>query len=719
MKLLVQSYRTGELRLADAPAPEVSPGRLLVRTTRSVVSVGTEKAMLDLARRSLLGKAIARPDLARQVVAKVRTEGLAEAWRQTVGRLEEPVPLGYSSSGVVVEAGAGLAGWQAGDRVACSGSGVASHAEFVSVPGNFAARIPASVSDDAAAFTTLGAISLHAIRVADARLGDRVAVIGLGLLGRIAVQILKAAGCRVLGLDISPAAVEAALACGADEAAAGARGEQIEAALRFTDGSGFDAVIVFAASEGPEPIELAAAIAGNRGRVVVPGTVDLHLPRKTFFEKELSLVVSRAWGPGVFDDHYERKGVDYPAAWVPWTAQRNMEAVLELMRAGSLRVEPMITHRFPLAEGVGAYERLLGGKERFVGVLLTYPADTAAPEPTVRRTVTPAGRTGEVRAALIGAGLFARGTLIPAMKGIPGLRLRAVAATRAATAEDTARRLGLDYATTDIARILADPEIDLVFILTRHGAHAALAAQALRAGKHVFVEKPLAVNEEQLNEVAEAYTPARRCLLVGFNRRFAPATRQALARLRDVNGPKTILIRVNAGSVPQDSWVHDPVEGGGRIIGEVCHYIDLAQALSGARPVRVSAVATRAAGTGAVESDNVSVTLTMHDGSIATILYAAGGDKSYPRERIEVFGGGAVAVIENFRRMTWTRSGKSAGSGHALSGVDRGHRAEIEELVGALREGRPLAVAFEDHVLTTRASFAAVASLRSGEPVTL
>lgn len=730
MKQVIQSYRTGELELIEAPAPAPRPDAVLVRTAVSLVSVGTERYMLDLAKKSLLGKAIARPDLVRQVVNKVRTEGPAEAWRQAMGRLDDPVPLGYSSAGVVISAGERADGFAAGDRVACSGAGAASHAEIVSIPRNLLVKIPDGVGFEEAAFVTLGGIAMHGVRMAKPELGESVLVLGLGLIGQLAVQILKAAGCRVLGADPVPAKVRMALDHGAEAGVVTGQEDLAAAARSFSGGVGVDAVLIFAATESNEPVEQAATAARVRARIVVPGLVGLDIPRKSFFEKELSFVVTRAWGPGLYDENYEKKGLDYPVPFVRWTAERNLAQFLDMIAAGSVRVSHLVTHRFPIERAVETYEMILAGREPFIGVLLTYPengeagrtlrlAPAGSDTPIVRESGNAArrGPMPSTGVGLVGAGLFAKGTLLPAMKGIAGLELRGVATTSGVSGHHIARRHQLAFCTTSVDELIGSGEIDLVMILTRHGSHAGLASRALEAGKDVFVEKPLALNESQLAGLEETHRRRGGRLMVGFNRRFAPATVRALRLLEGIREPLTVTIRVNAGYVPPDSWVHDPEDGGGRIVGEVCHFVDLAQALTRSLPVSVHAETIASSGTGMVETDNVALTLRMANGSLAVILYTAGGDKGFSRERVEVFGGGAVCVIDNFRTMEWSQNGRRRRLGNPLTGVDRGYRGEMKALAECLREGRPFPVPFAEYAATTRATFAALQSLGEGRPV--
>ncbi len=717
-KQVVQFYRDGRIEILEVPVPRAARQHLLVRTVASLVSVGTEKYMLEMAKKSLVGKALARPDLVREFISRAQTEGLLEVWRQALGRLDMPVPLGYSSAGEVVAVGEGIEGFAVGDRVACAGSGFAGHAEFALVPANLCVKIPANVDWESAAFVALGGIALEAVRMARVSLGETVVVIGLGLLGQIAVQLLNAAGCHVLGMDIDPRKAEMALQHGTEAVAIDYR--QLATLCREkTGGHGADAVILLAATTSNEPLERAAELCRERGRIVATGLVGLKVPRRPFYDKELELVVSRAWGPGLYDTNYTEKGLDYPIAYARWTARRNMEEFLMQLAKGTVQVKHLITHRFPVEEAVKAYELILEGKEPYIGVLLTYPRqDDSAPQTKIllrdeTATISRA-KAKEVVVGVIGAGLFARGTLLPVLKRLQGVRLRAIATATGLSARHAAERFGFEYCTSDAGEVLHDPEIDLVFILTRHGSHAPLAAEALKAGKHVFVEKPLALTVEQLQEVIKAFQTSDRLLMVGLNRRFAPTTRWVKDRFQEIGEPLVVHCTVNAGALPPDSWVYDPEEGGGRILGEVCHFVDLIQYLTGSLPERVYAETLRSPGYH--PTDNVVITLKMKNGAVGSISYVAGGDKRYPRERVEVFGGGAVGVIENFKAASFTYRGRTKRIRHWLA-VDRGHRGEVEALMKSLSEGGPAPVAFEDYVYTTLATLAIEESLKSGTPV--
>jgi predicted dehydrogenase/threonine dehydrogenase-like Zn-dependent dehydrogenase len=727
---VIQNYKTGELSVVDVPPPALKPGCVLVRNVASLVSAGTEKHMLEMAKKSLVGKALARPDLVRQVITKAKAEGVLETYRQAMNRLDTPVPLGYSCAGIVTDVGAGVEEFVKGDRVACAGSGFASHAEIVSVPQNLCARIPEKVAFEPAAFVAMGGIALEAVRLAGVTLGEKVVVIGLGLLGQITVQLLRAAGCHVFGVDTVPAKVQMALEYGA-EAGAVLNQEDVQAAVRGFARQGADAVILMAATPSNEPLELAAEVARERARIIAAGLVGLQVPREPFFDKELELVVSRAWGPGVFDPLYVEKGVDYPYAYTRWTAKRNMEEFLAQLESRSVRVDHLITHRFSIDQASGAYELILKGKEPYIGVLLTYPQATETVtglagqrrvELEPPRPRMPKQQVERIGVGVIGAGLFATTILLPLLRRLKGVRLRGVATATGLKGNHAAKKFGFAYCTTDYRELLADSEIDLILVLTRHGSHAHFVTEALRAKKHVYVEKPLAVDRDQLQSVAKVYSEVLQAaenavepiLFVGFNRRFSPFTQWLKERFRGVKEPLTVHCTVNAEAVPADHWVHDPRQGGGRIIGEVCHFVDLIQFLTGSVPVRV--YAENLAAEVYRPSDNVVVSLKMANGAIGSITYVAGGDKAYPRERVEVFGGGAVGAIENFKRASFVQGWRSQCMRNLFS-LDRGYRGEFEALLEAIRTGKTPPVRVEDYLYTTLTTFAIEQSLQSGKPI--
>ena len=717
MKIVLQDYRSGELELVEVPcSTQVSRGHLLVKNLASLVSVGTEKSMISVAQKSLVGKALARPDWVKRVLDKIKTEGIREAYRQSMARLEMPMPLGYSSAGVVIEVGENVTGFALGDRVACAGSGYASHAEVVSVPRNLCVKVPEGLAFEQASFVALGGIALEAVRMARPEVGHRVAVIGLGLLGQLAVQILKAGGCRVLGVDLVPDKLTLAQELGADVVVNGAIDDVAAAVRGFSDGHGADSVIVMASTESNQPVEQAAEMCRERGRIVATGLVGLNIPRNLFYEKEIEFVVSRAWGPGMYDVDYEQRDVKYPLPYVRWTAQRNMATFLDLVAEGRVRVEPLITHRFPFERALDAYETIMTGRESFIGVVLQYGEDE--PERVRRIDLSPPKRLAtpkrdDIGIGLIGAGLYARGTLLPALQQVKGVRCVGVATASGTSGRHVGDKFGFEYCTTDYQELLKDEKVQAVFILTRHGSHGRLAAEALRAKKAVFVEKPLALDEKDLSEVVRAWREGSGFLMVGFNRRFAPATRYVQERLRGGTGPLVVHCRCNAGYIPPDSWVHHPQEGGGRIVGEVCHFVDLIQSLAGGLPVEV--FVALAGGSQAGLRDNIAVSLALDNGSAGSIVYVADGDKSFPREYVEVLGRGAVATIQNFKSASFTQAGRT--SRKRKLGVDRGHAGELEAFLHHLREGMPQPVPIREYVATTLATFAMEESITTGESV--
>jgi predicted dehydrogenase/threonine dehydrogenase-like Zn-dependent dehydrogenase len=736
MKQVVQYNNTGQIVLRDVPVPIVMSRALLVRTTASVVSAGTERHIVEFAKKSLLGKALARPDLVRKVVAVAKTEGVAEAYRAAASRLDIPTPMGYSSAGRVIAVGEGVQGFKTGDRVACAGSTYACHAEVISMPRTLCVPIPDGVDDESAAFVALGGISLHAARVSEAVLGETVAVIGLGLLGLLAVQILKASGCHVLGMDPNPARCQIARELGCDATAS--VGDTMQSLVaNHTSLHGCDAVIIFAATSSSQPVELAAEIARDQGRVVVPGLVGLDIPRKTFYEKELDLRISRAWGPGLYDLNYEAGKTDYPYPFVRWTAQRNMAAFLDLIAQGRVSVDRLITHRFTIEKAMEAYQLVTGGKEPYIGVLLTYPESNVTVHPSrtiwldkqkdVQRSKLNVQRSNLQPAIVgfIGAGNFARATLLPAIRRLKGVKLRGLTDISGVNARHVGEKYGFNFCTTDYHELLGDPEINAIMIATPHNSHAPLVVEALRAGKHVYVEKPLAINIEQLRQVIKTFNfslpseqnlqPSSLQLMVGFNRRFSPFTIALKDWLAFTDLPMVINCRVNAGFVPPNRWEQDPQIGGGRIIGEVCHFVDLIQYLTDADPVQVCAQTMKAAGQ-YLSQDNLVITLNMSDGSVGTITYTASGDKAFPRERVEVFRGGAGGLIDNFRSATFIYQGRKRRN-KKWFGIDRGHRAELAAFFSSFQTGSSSPVAFKSYVLATLTTFAIVESMQNSQPV--
>ena len=720
MKQVIQDFKTGAPSVTEVPAPLVRPAGVLVRTHASLVSAGTERMVVNFAEKNLLQKAKARPDLVRQVFEKIRTDGLLTAVDSVRSRMEEPLPLGYSSAGVIIAAGDDATPFQVGQPVACAGGGFATHAEVAYVPRNLAARIPDGVPFEFACFATLGAIALQGIRQGETELGYKVAVIGLGLLGQLTVQMLKAAGCQVFGVDLNPHRVALALQLGADLASGNDAAESQAAA--FTGGKGFDVVLITADTSSNEPVRLAGEIARGRATIVAVGAVGMEIPRKIFYEKELDFRLSRSYGPGRYDSEYEENGRDYPYDYVRWTEQRNLEAFLQFVADGKVNVAPLISHRFDISDAAKAYELITGKTgEPFLGVVLTYPGDAPIRHeveiaPTERRASAPGLAT--VRLGVVGAGNFAKRTLLPIVKQIEGIELAGIASAGGLTARTAADKFGFRYCTTDSARILGDPEINAVALLTRHNQHARQVIDALRAGKHVYVEKPLCLTKEELDLIVKTYesTATPPMLMVGFNRRFAPFVVELKEQLSGVTEPLMLNCRVNAGYLPPSHWTQDLAVGGGRLLGEGCHFIDLLVHLAGTSSVnQVSARALPDAGR--YSRDNFHVRIDFENGTIGTLTYVANGDKAFPKELIEVFGGGVAAQIDSYRTLVIQRHGKRIRRSARLR-QDKGWSGEWEAIVNHLTRNAPAPIPFEDLVGVAGVTLAAWQSLQVNEPVT-
>jgi predicted dehydrogenase/threonine dehydrogenase-like Zn-dependent dehydrogenase len=724
VKQLLQNMRSGETQVVEVPVPVVRPGSALVRTAASLVSAGTERMLVDFAGKSLVGKARSRPDLVRQVLDKARREGLLTTAEAAFNRLDQPMALGYSSAGTIVAAGAGLPDFRVGQRVACAGGGYAVHAEYAVVPANLLASLPDSVDFEAGAFATLGAIALHGFRLADTQLGERVAVIGLGLLGLLAVQIAAAAGCSVIGFDLDERRVELGRALGVEAAL---RQDAEQAASSFSRGHGCDAVIICADTPTSDPVELAGTIARDRGRVIAVGAVGLNIPRKIYYEKELTFLNSRSYGPGRYDPVYEEKGQDYPLGYVRWTEGRNLQAFIDLLAARRLDMRPLITHRFPIEQAPQAYELITGKTaEPYLGILLTYPETTglATREQTVQLK-TQAAQTGAATVAVInkvalgvlGAGNFASAVLLPALKSLPDVELMGIASGSGVSARNAAGKFGFSYATSDVERILADPSINTVAILTRHNLHASQALAALQAGKHTFCEKPLALTTDELDSIAQALAaPGAPLFMVGFNRRFASLSARLADSLKGRSEPLMAHYRVNAGYLPPQHWLHDEVLGGGRIIGEACHFIDYLAFLVGQAPSSVTAVALPDGGR--YHEDNAVLTFDFPDGSVGTVTYLANGNRAFPKERVEVFSAGQVAVLDDFRSLELVKDGKRSVERSRLR-QDKGHRGEWLAFTQAILSGGPAPIPYAHLIGVTRASFAALQALRGRERITI
>ncbi len=698
--------------MTDVPLPATRPGFVLVRTAASLISAGTERLTVEAAQKSLASRAIAQPALVKQLVQKARTEGVANTVDAVRAKLASGIALGYSAAGTVIEVGEGVADFRTGERVACAGVGYASHAEVLSVPKNLCIRLPEQISFDSAAFGTVGAIALQGIRLAEPTLGESIVVIGLGLIGQLTVQILRANGCHVFGIDLDEKKVELAKNSGADDGCAPEAAKR--RVLDWSRGRGADAVLIAAATSSNEPVELGGEISRQKGRVIVVGAVGLNVPRSTFYDRELTFRISKSYGPGRYDPEYEERGHDYPLAYVRWTEARNIEAFLELIAAGSVNVERLITHRFDLENSEQAY-RLITGEtnEPYIGVLLKYDTERQLETriPVVAKKSSPARA---VRIGMIGAGGYGKGVLLPLFKS-SGAELRSIATASGLSAREVAARFGFNSCVSTADEVLDDEAANLIVIATRHGTHAELAQRALQRGHHVFVEKPLALNDEQLDCVLNAAAGSPGQLMVGFNRRFSPLGIAARDFFANRQTPLSINYRVNAGRVPPGHWAQDEAEGGGRIVGEVCHFIDFAHFMTGSLTTRVFAEAVASDHANVTNADSVFISLRMADGSNASIAYLAEGDASMPKERIEIFGGGRSFVIDDFKSANEYANGQEKTT--RLRAQDKGQPNEIREVFAVVREGRPAPIALGDLATTTRATFRIRESLRTGLPV--
>ena len=722
MKQVTQHNRSGAIKVIPVPRPAVRPGFVLVRTACSVISAGTERASVTSRKSSLLDRARKNPDLVLKVLEQVRQYGLAATYRRVRGRLDASSAMGYSVAGTVVAIGAGVSHVRPDDRVACAGAGYASHAEYVLVPENLCCRMPKGVTFAEAAYTTIGSIALQGVRQTEPTLGETVVVIGLGLIGQITVQLLKANGCVVVGVDLDAEAVKLALRSGADAAVHRTRDDVKSVVHHWTGGRGADAVIITAATPSDDPVRLAGDLCRDKGRVVLVGDVGLHLPRGPYYMKELDFRLSRSYGPGRYDPSYEEQGRDYPAGYVRWTENRNMGEFLRLLGKKALDLSLLTTHRFVIDEAERAYALVAGQKggrkERFVGVLLEYPETSdRSDDAVVRISGGETPRTNALSIGFIGAGSFAQASLLPTIQSAPGVTLLSVCTGNGLNASNVAMSFGFRSATADPERIIEDPKVGTVFIATRHNLHAPITIAALNAGKHVFVEKPLAMNDAELAEVVRAHRLAAgrtgASVMVGFNRRFAPLVQGMKEFFGTAAGPFVMNYRVNAGVLPSTHWTRDRVEGGGRILGEVCHFVDLMQYVAGAAPVEVFASALGKA----ADDDSVVANVRFANGSVGTITYAANGDRAVPKEYFEAFSTGRTAILDNFQRLTLFRQGKM--EEHRRSTIDKGHHEEVRRFLEAVGHGTAYPIPFDEAVAATRATFRMAESLTVGMPVKL
>jgi len=713
MKQVLQSMKSGKTSVEEIPDPQVRPGTALVRTVYSLVSAGTERMVVEFAEKNLLEKVRSRPDLAKQVIDKAMKEGPLTALDAAFNRLDQPMVLGYSSSGVVEAVGVGLTGFSVGDRVACGGGGFAVHAELAVVPQNLLAHVPDTVELEQAAFATLGAIAMHGFRLAQPQIGESVAVIGMGLLGLLSAQIAAAAGCAVIGIDTNPHRVKLAESMGFKTVE---RDQAEPACSAFTQGRGADVVLICADTPSDDPVELAARIARDRAVVVAVGAVGLKLQRKLYYDKELDLRISRSYGPGRYDPEYEERGRDYPAGYVRWTEGRNIQAFVDLLAAGKMDLKPLITHRFPIEQAGEAYDLITAKKdEPFLGVLLTYPP---APAPMNYRrklenlTGGTHGKTAEVKVGVLGAGNFANAILLPAIQKTGGVDLIGIASAGGVTAQAAAHKFGFSFASTDEADILDNPDINTILVLTRHQHHARQVLAALEAGKNVYCEKPLALTVGDLDSIFNKVgdNGSSPYLSVGFNRRFAPLSVSLKEFISSGNEPFMATYRVNAGYLPLTHWTHDPAQGGGRIIGEGCHFIDYLIFLAGEAPLTVEARALPDGGR--YHRDNVQINLVFPNGSIGQVLYLANGDKGLPKERLEVHSAGRSAILDDYRELQlWT--GGSKKTLRSMLRQDKGHKVAWQAFVQAVREGGNPSIPYDQLRASSLASIQAAGQINN------
>ena len=707
MKQIIQNFKTGETSLEEIPVPQPGSGKLLIRTTHSLVSLGTERSLVEFGKANLVQKARQQPDKVKQVLDKVKAEGLLPTLENVFKRLDEPLSLGYCNVGTVVETGAGVTDFAVGDLVASNGK----HAEYVCVPTNLVAKVPENVSSEEAAFTVIGSISLQGIRLMKPTFGECIVVYGLGLLGLLAAQMLLANGCHVIGIDIDESKCDVARTWGVNAINPASGNDPVKTVMEATGGVGADGVLITASAKSQEIISNSAQMSRKRGRIILVGVIGLNISRAEFYEKELTFQVSCSYGPGRYDENYEQRGIDYPLPFVRWTEKRNFEAILKAIASGSLHVRELISERIPIEEYLKIYSNI--GQSRSIASILTYPEQEGGLKKEAQTQVLEMRSFAGQKAvtAFIGAGNFTKMTMLPKLKD-SGASFKYMCSSGGLSGTTLAKKFGFSHSTTDYKEVLKDEEVDTVFITTRHNSHANFVKESLQAGKNVFVEKPLAINHEQLNEIIAAYEDSssgkiRPTLTVGFNRRFSPHTQAIKKAIGKDPGVLNIVATMNAGLIPPQVWVHDMKVGGGRIIGEACHYMDLCAYLAGSE---IKSVCMNSMGTDTQENtDNASILMKFRNGSNAVINYFANGSKSYSKERLEVFSQERVFVMDNFR--TTTAFG-AKGFKKLKTKINKGHKAQFHTYIQRIKEGGEPLIAFDEMVNVTRASFAALQSLK-------
>lgn len=717
MLQLTQKLSNGELLINKLPSPITSINMLLIKNFYSIISTGTEGSTAQTARKSLLGKAKERPQQVRQVLDVIAQQGPLQAYRAVTKKLEAYSPLGYSSAGEVIGIGASVQGFSIGDKVACAGAGYANHAELIAVPVNLCVKLKDDADLKTAAYNTLGAISLQGIRQADLRLGESCAVIGLGLLGQLTCLMLKASGIRVIGIDVSESPVNMAREHCADLALKRDNPGIEDQILHFTDGAGVDAVIIAAATSSTDPVNFAGAIARKKGKVVILGAVPTGFDRDPYwYKKELELKMSCSYGPGRYDPVYEEKGIDYPSAYVRWTEKRNMEAFQHLLADGKINIDYLTTHEFDFQDAPRAYDMIVNKTESYLGIILKYDTGKSSEEPA-RINITQPKPVTKINIAFIGAGSYAQGNLLPNLpKKDPEVSLKGVLTNTGTTSKRVAERFGFEYCTSDENEILRDENINTVFIATRHDSHADYVIKCLQSNKNVFVEKPLCITMDELDAIIDVYKASVGSLqpavhgqvLVGYNRRFSPLSERLKKYIGD--GPMSMIYRINAGVIPGDSWIQDMETGGGRIIGEGCHFIDYLTWLNGSLPVKVFASALPDP---LAHNDTLNINITFANGSTGVLAYYANGPKSLPKEYIEVFRSGSSGVIDNFKTLRLYGRSKLKVK---LFNQDKGQAEMMKQFLQSLKTGKAL-IPFDELVAVSKSAFAVIDSLKSGQAV--
>lgn len=703
MKQIIQSFKTGQTILEEVPAPQVARGTVLIQTTRSLVSLGTERMLVEFGKSNLISKARQQPDKVKQVLDKIKTDGLIPTLEAVFNKLGEPLPLGYCNVGKVIAIGEGVSEFKEGDRVASNGQ----HAEFVSIPKNLVAHIPDNVTDEQAAFTVIGSIGLQGIRLLNPTLGETIVVTGLGLIGLLTAQLLVANGCKVIGVDFDESKLALAHQWGIIPFNP-RNGDVVKFVEENTNGIGADGVIISASAKTDEIISQAAKMSRKRGRIILVGVIGLSLSRAEFYEKELSFQVSCSYGPGRYDENYENRGIDYPLAFVRWTEKRNFEAVLQAISSGKIQVDEMITEVIPLNDYLKIYGEI--GSSKSIASILKYEESNETPKSTIQlKEVSYTGQKGVI--GIIGAGNFTKMTMLPALKG-SGAQYKYIASKGGVTGTAMAQKHGFSHSTTNVEDVLHDSTVDLVLITTRHNLHANMTVKCLEAGKHVFVEKPLALNKEELDKVIEAQQKSGKTVMVGFNRRFSPHAEKMKALLG--SSQMNVIATMNAGNIPANVWVHDMLVGGGRIIGEACHFIDLITYLTGSK---VKAICMTAMGVHPEENtDNATILLKYENGSTGVINYFSNGSKAYSKERVEVYSQERTLIMDNFRT---TNGFGFKGFSKLKTALDKGHKNQFHKLISQSKSGGSPLIPFEEIVNTTKASFAAIESLKTNQWIEL